>query len=1018
MRMQGLLLLVVMAVLLVAASVAAADSPVVEGYNVNGSTTASESLVLDKPTGVQVGELLLLIVGNDDGDNGAEFTDNLAGWNYIGTSGDKSNAAADIGAFWRIADGTEGTTVTVTATSDDDWFGWYIRISGADSTNPINASNFALSSPEINHYVPEVTTGVDDCLAICALSFDGGDGYPFSVFGTDWTETAEYQTASGGNDVSACWGTKEQALAGTTGDAMVSCSISDGAAYFQLAIAPVAADTIAPTYTNDGDNSTGSVTEGDIVNTHVYWADVYDGNSLNKAVLRTNKTGEWTNESWHTFTGDPEWANITFDTTGHAGKTICWVQWANDTSNNWNTSMSTTVHCFTVISAADETPPTWQNQGQNNSAPAEGEAVLLYAQGKDETALDFAILETNETGGWLNITDGSYSSPKDMGDATDWTWSNFTWQNTSINAGTTVGWRIWYNDTSNNWNKADIMTFTVQDTQAPLWSDLYKNKTTIYQNDSVKFTANWTDDVALSGYKFSTNQTGSWENSSLVSFSGTSDISESTMQITVTAGTTIGWRFYAKDTSDNWNATDIQSFVVSLPAPPLSSPYMIYGWVFYENQTACNNPVVNITNLNSNTLWQAETNANYNYYQIILANGTDLNASEILQFNVKAPDGSQVNTTSHIITQSEIENGGLFDFNITLEPPVTPFVIYGWVNYTNGAACDNPTVDITNTNTGMQWQAETHSGNSYYQLVLDTTSISTGDVLQFNVTDGTKSNSTNHTVIAGDINSGGIFDFNLTLLSGSQTDGPTVDSITITPDEYGSTPGVQIDPNPGGAKTVTVSVVVIDPNGYGDISTVNITDITPDPALGDPSPVTLEYQSGSGIGNSATYNGTFDMQFYDQPLEYTVTVTAKDTIGTSDTNSSTFNYTSCNAMSLDSGTIAFGSIDPGENNTVAGDKNMSTTSSPTIRNTGNVVIDVNITGSNMTSGGDMITKDQMDAQVDTLGYSNLSVARCFDANIAAGASSLENVDFRLNVPYGTPTGSYNGSVTLTVDTCG
>ena len=90
----------------------------------------------------------------------------------------------------------------------------------------------------------------------------------------------------------------------------------------------------------------------------------------------------------------------------------------------------------------------------------------------------------------------------------------------------------------------------------------------------------------------------------------------------------------------------------------------------------------------------------------------------------------------------------------------------------------------------------------------------------------------------------------------------------------------------------------------------------------------------------------------------------------------------------------------------------------TVRNIGNVEIDVNITGSDMESGGDTITKDRMDAQVDTLGYLDLSVARCFDANMTAGVSSLENVDFRLNVPYGTPVGSYNGSVTLTADTCG
>jgi len=572
---------------------------------------------------------------------------------------------------------------------------------------------------------------------------------------------------------------------------------------------------------------------------------------------------------------------------------------------------------------------------------------------------------------------------------------------------------VYANDTSDAWD-SNSTTFVVQDIQAPEWSDAQTNKTPVYENDYVKFTANWTDDIALVGYIFSTNQTGGWVNSSFVPFSGTSNISENVTQITATVGTTVGWRFYADDTSDNGNVTDIHSFIVSSPAPPPSSPYIMYGRVFYKNGTACNNPVVNITNLNNSKQWQAETNASYNYYKITLASGTHLNASEILQFSVKAPDGSQSNTIDHTVTQAEINDGGLFDFNIALEAPVTPFVIYGWVDYSNGTACNNPTVNITNTNTSTQWQAEAHSGYNFYRLVLDTTNISAGDLLGFNVTDGTDYNTTTHTITSGDIKSGGVFDFNLTLPSAPTTNGPTVDSITITPDDDGATPGVQIDPYPGGAKTVTVSAVVSDPDGFGDISTVNITDIAPVPA-GDPSPVILVLQSGSG--NTATYNGTFDMQFYDQSDEYTVTVTAKDMGGLSDTDSSTFNYSSCTAMSLDAGTIVFGSIDPGENSTVAGDEAMNTTGSPTVRNIGNVGIDVNITGAGMASGGDTITKDCMDAQVDTLGYRDLGVARCFDANMTAGVSSLKSVDFRLNVPYGIPAGSYTGSVTLTADTC-
>jgi hypothetical protein len=38
--------------------------------------------------------------------------------------------------------------------------------------------------------------------------------------------------------------------------------------------------------------------------------------------------------------------------------------------------------------------------------------------------------------------------------------------------------------------------------------------------------------------------------------------------------------------------------------------------------------------------------------------------------------------------------------------PPTPFMIYGYVSYENGGACNNPTVNINNTNTSNEWSTE------------------------------------------------------------------------------------------------------------------------------------------------------------------------------------------------------------------------------------------------------------------------------------------------------------------------
>ena len=46
--------------------------------------------------------------------------------------------------------------------------------------------------------------------------------------------------------------------------------------------------------------------------------------------------------------------------------------------------------------------------------------------------------------------------------------------------------------------------------------------------------------------------------------------------------------------------------------------------------------VINVTSLNSGAEWQAEMNESSNYYQLMLANGTGVNAKEITKTkNVK-----------------------------------------------------------------------------------------------------------------------------------------------------------------------------------------------------------------------------------------------------------------------------------------------------------------------------------------------------------------------------------------------
>jgi len=98
-------------------------------------------------------------------------------------------------------------------------------------------------------------------------------------------------------------------------------------------------------------------------------------------------------------------------------------------------------------------------------------------------------------------------------------------------------------------------------------------------------------------------------------------------------------------------------------SPPL--PFMINGYVVYADKSVCNNPGVNITNMNTNKKWTAKTNEAANYYQLVLKGTTEVTAGDTLWFDVK--DETQTNTTEHAVILNDIDMGGLYKFNITLE---------------------------------------------------------------------------------------------------------------------------------------------------------------------------------------------------------------------------------------------------------------------------------------------------------------------------------------------------------------
>ena len=128
------------------------------------------------------------------------------------------------------------------------------------------------------------------------------------------------------------------------------------------------------------------------------------------------------------------------------------------------------------------------------------------------------------------------------------------------------------------------------------------------------------------------------------------------------------------------------------------------------------------------------------------------------------------------------------------EPP-TPFVITGHVCGFCGNPCNGSWIQIMNTS--VSWDAENSSESNYYHLVLDRDDVDAGEMLHFDATDGTSTNSTDHTMTDDEVNAGGFFDFNLTLEQ--PTDHAprlityTISNIAISPNGDGIEDDTEID---------------------------------------------------------------------------------------------------------------------------------------------------------------------------------------------------------------------------------
>ena len=138
-------------------------------------------------------------------------------------------------------------------------------------------------------------------------------------------------------------------------------------------------------------------------------------------------------------------------------------------------------------------------------------------------------------------------------------------------------------------------------------------------------------------------------------------------------------------------ATIIIAMCMIVPAAAQPTPFLIYGSAFDTESAVVNSPNVRVTNLDTDESWNAETSSIYNYYQLVLENSSEVKEGDslrIIAINESSTGYHIINVTDYPVTATEINGGGMFNFNLTLDEFYLNLVDFPMCD-ANGSACSS-----------------------------------------------------------------------------------------------------------------------------------------------------------------------------------------------------------------------------------------------------------------------------------------------------------------------------------------
>ena len=279
-----------------------------------------------------------------------------------------------------------------------------------------------------------------------------------------------------------------------------------------------------------------------------------DATTLTSYIFSWNSSGTWTNSSNITISGI-SWIvseNKTLTNTTPLS-TIGWLFYFYDNGSNIANSSTFTKQLLNLY-------PSW-SANKTTEDLVYNRSVHFNISLADEHNLSSYIFSWNGSGEWYNYSNASI---------TEKTWS--IWINKSLGNLTplgTVSWTFYFNDSVNQRNQTAIFTKQLLSLY-PWFSGNETNVTGVTGEVNVTFNITTSDEFNLSYWIFSWNGTGdNWDNLTNGSLSGTSVKVIANKSINLTSGT-IGYRWYANDSSGNWNNSELRTFIVT--ATEIQSP--------------------------------------------------------------------------------------------------------------------------------------------------------------------------------------------------------------------------------------------------------------------------------------------------------------------------------------------------------------------------------------------------------------------------------------------------------------